>query len=143
MSLNKATPSDWANTIGALEHAHNQPSTASKLKGKHNQRPNTSKALKDDGGKPDVGLICPEYILGTAEILTFGKTKYGKKNYMLSKGDVDYCDRLYSAIQRHLLAYASGELLDKESGKAHLFHVSATLAILVELGAHNGQKPTE
>lgn len=93
-------------------------------------------AKKFDQNKPDISLVCPEFILGTADILTFGALKYGKRNYLESKGDQDYYDRLYAALQRHLLAYAAGELLDEESGKPHLFHAAANLAMLTDLGAH-------
>ena len=133
MSINDATPSDWDQTCAKAcvpsKYAETAPS-------KPTIEP-VATAKKFDQDKPDVSLVCPEFILGTADILTFGARKYGKRNYLESKGDQDYYDRLYAALQRHLLAYAAGELLDEESGKPHLFHAAANLAMLTDLGAHN------
>ncbi len=95
-------------------------------------------AKKFDGDKPNISLVPSTLILGAAQVLTFGAAKYGTRNYMKSKGDQAYCDRLYSAIQRHLLAYQDGEKIDPESGISHLHHVTANIAILIDLGAHNG-----
>lgn len=91
------------------------------------------KAKKYDAGKPDVSLVHPDLILGVAEVLTFGANKYGRKNYLESKGDPVYAERLYSAMQRHLLAYAAGERLDPESGLPHLYHMTAGVAMLTDL----------
>lgn len=126
MSINKATPQDWNKAVSA---AASKPPDWEKAK-------QPKKAKKFDQDKPAVDLICPEYILGTAEVLTFGAKKYGRKNYLESVGDADYYGRLYSAVQRHLLAYHAGEELDPESGIPHLFHASAGLAMLIEMGVH-------
>lgn len=138
MSIDDATPSDWNKTCrrASREVASKRAEYAKALRPK--QAPAAKPpAKKYDGGKPDVSLVCPEFILGTADILTFGAQKYGKRNYLESKGDPDYYERLYAALQRHLLAYASGEALDPESKKPHLFHAAANLAMLTELGAHS------
>lgn len=93
-------------------------------------------ASKFDADKPDVSLVSPNLILGVAEVLTFGAAKYGRRNYMRSAGDAAYEDRLYAAMQRHLLAHQTGEKIDPESGLPHLYHVCAGLSMLVDLGAH-------
>lgn len=103
---------------------------------KPDQKPKTeapAAAKKFDNGKPDVSLVAPELILGVAQVMTFGAAKYGRKNYMESAGDPVYVERLYAAIQRHLLAYASGERIDPESGQPHLYHVAAGIAMLTDL----------
>ena len=123
MSLNTATPQDWNKAVAS---AATKPPNWEK----------PEQAKKFDGEKPAVDLVCPEYILGTAEVLTFGAKKYGRKNYLNGAGDGEYHCRLYAAIQRHLLAYHAGEKLDPESGMSHLFHASAGLAMLVEMEAY-------
>lgn len=83
---------------------------------------------KDDGGKPRLSLVEPEYIIGTAKILTFGAEKYGKNNWKTAKGDD--VERYNDALLRHLYAYLGGERLDPESGQPHLHHVSCNLMFL-------------
>lgn len=129
MSINDATPQMW-NMINKQSTYVDEPPEPPAW----TLTPN--KAKKYDSEKPAIDLVCADYILGTADVLTFGAKKYGKKNYLEGKGDPDYINRLYSAIQRHLLAFQKGELLDAESGKPHLFHASAGLAMLVDMEAH-------
>ena len=138
MSIDNAPPSAWDETWRRARKAAEARRVEYAETAQYKQaRAATSTAKKFDQDKPDVSLVCPEFILGTADILTFGAQKYGKRNYLESKGDPDYYERLYAALQRHLLAYASGEVLDPESKKPHLFHAAANLAMLTELGAHS------
>lgn len=137
MSIDNVSPRDWDQACRKATKTASTPSKYAETAQYKQAREAATTAKKYDGGKPDVSLVCPEFILGTADILTFGAQKYGKRNYLESKGDQDYYDRLYAALQRHLLAYAAGELLDEESGKPHLFHAAANLAMLTDLGAHN------
>ena len=128
MSINDATPQMWNNAYRKAVEVDPPKAPEWTL--------TPTKAKKFDSEKPAVDLVCPAYILGTADVLTFGAHKYGRKNYLEGKGDPEYVARLYSAIQRHLLAFQMGELLDDESGKPHLFHASAGLAMLVDMEAH-------
>lgn len=82
---------------------------------------------KLDQGKPMVSLIDPEWLLDTAEVLTFGVKKYEKDNW---KYVDNHKDRYLSAAYRHLLAYQSGEINDPESGISHLAHASCCLMFL-------------
>jgi len=86
------------------------------------------KFTKRDGGKPRVELVEPKFILGLAEVLTFGAEKYEANNWKLM-GDEDR-GRIVGAMQRHLLAYQGGEKLDPESGLSHLYHASFGLMVL-------------
>lgn len=106
------------------------------LSTQNSQQAPLNTAKKFDSDKPNISLVPSTLILGAAQVMTFGAAKYGTRNYMKSKGDPAYCDRLYSAIQRHLLAYQDGEKIDPESGLSHLHHVTANIAILIDLGAH-------
>ena len=84
------------------------------------------KFTKHDGGKPRVELVPPEAILAIARAYTMGAPKYGRDNW---KQCEDW-SRIYGALQRHLLAWSSGELADKESGLSHLDHAICNLAML-------------
>lgn len=80
------------------------------------------KAIKNDEGKPMVGLIPPLPLLEIAKVFTYGVKKYAAHNYM-DGGGFNY-SRLYDAMQRHLLAFWSGEDNDPESGLSHLAHAA-------------------
>ena len=83
---------------------------------------------KHDIGKPMVSLVEPEFILGIAEVLTFGTKKYAIDNWKLMvEEDIR---RVKDSLLRHILAYTSGELIDKESGLSHLQHAGCNLMFL-------------
>lgn len=77
---------------------------------------------KHDVGKPRVDLIDPQFILGLAKVMTMGAEKYGNYNW---QGEELTVDRVHAANLRHLLAWASGEREDQESGLHHLLHAAA------------------
>lgn len=83
---------------------------------------------KDDQDKPMLDLVPKSLIWAVGEILTQGAKKYGTHNWR----DGLLWSRPYAALLRHLTAWWSGENLDAESGKSHLWHASAELAFLVE-----------
>ena len=85
--------------------------------------------LKYDKDKLRVELIPPEFILATANGLTYGASKYSPGNW--STGDGFEWSRLYGGLQRHLNAWASGEDKDPESGNPHLDHACCMLSFLV------------
>lgn len=85
------------------------------------------KFSKADVGKPRVDLIPHEFILETAEVLSFGADKYSPGNW---KAGADW-SRYFSAMQRHLWAWKSGEDLDPETGKSHLAHAACCLSFLM------------
>lgn len=83
--------------------------------------------LKYDKGKPRVDLIEPEFILGIAEALAFGASKYEADSWKtVNKGP----DRYYAAAMRHILAYRKGEAIDQETGLSHLYHAACNLMFL-------------
>lgn len=84
---------------------------------------------KFDNGKPPVSLIPPQSILEISKVLGFGENKYGE--YQWRKG-IKY-SRLYSAAQRHLLAYWDGEDLDEESNLPHLAHCIVNCIFILEM----------
>lgn len=85
--------------------------------------------VKNDSGKLRYDLIPPSATLALAEILTHGAEKYSANNWR----NVEDLDRYVAALMRHLEAYRSGEKLDQDSGKPHLWHVMTNVAFLIEL----------
>lgn len=82
---------------------------------------------KDDMGKLPMHLLPPEFLTGTAAVLDFGAKKYAPRNW---ERGLDY-SRVFSALQRHMWAWWSGEGADSETGMSHLWHASCCLAFLV------------
>jgi hypothetical protein len=87
---------------------------------------------KFDAGKPMVHLVQPSFILGIAEGLTYGFEKYSEK-----RGDINFLrgeghsyTKIYDSMQRHIMAWASGEEIDPESGVSHLSLAGANLMFL-------------
>lgn len=98
-------------------------------------RPHTDQAatgVKFDGGKPPVDLVPAEFVLSAARAFAYGAVKYSRHNW---RGGMKY-SRLFSSLQRHLLAWNEGEELDPESGLSHLDHAAASLAMLVSMVKH-------
>lgn len=83
---------------------------------------------KNDKGKSRVDLVPPGAILEVAAVLTDGVEEYGDHNWR--KG-IAY-SRLYSAIQRHLLAFWLGDDVDK-SGHRALAHACTDIMMLMEM----------
>jgi hypothetical protein len=83
---------------------------------------------KFDNGKPMVSLVEPKFILGVAEILTFGAEKYGPNNW--KEAQPEDIQRYKDALMRHLLSYLDGEEIDPESGKPHLWHIACNTMFL-------------
>jgi len=84
---------------------------------------------KFDGGKLQYGLVPPNALKATVEILTFGAQKYEPDNW---KWVPDSKRRYFDAAQRHLWAWKSGEQNDQETGKNHLAHAMCCLMFLYE-----------
>lgn len=87
-----------------------------------------AEGTKYDQGKPRHDLLPTSLMHGVAEILTFGAKKYAEHNWR--KG-IAY-SRIYSSLQRHITSWQSGETIDPESGKPHLWHAGCNIAFLIE-----------
>ena len=88
---------------------------------------------KYNDNKPIMSLIRPEFQLALAEALTYGASKYEEKrgdvpNYL--KGNGFNYSTIYDSLQRHLLAWQSGNSLDEESGLNHLIHAASNIMFL-------------
>lgn len=83
---------------------------------------------KFDGEKVDMDLLSPYAMEKIAQVMTYGKQKYGRDNW---RGGIVY-SRLLAAVMRHINAYRKGETLDPETGLSHLSHASCGLMMLLE-----------
>lgn len=84
--------------------------------------------MKADADKPMVSLIEPSFIIGTAEVMTYGAKKYAIDNWkQATPADIR---RIKDSLLRHTLAYTSGELLDPETGLSHSYHATCNLMFL-------------
>lgn len=88
-------------------------------------QPNEGK--KFDADKPRYDLLPPEFLDGTAVILTFGAAKYGERNWELGMA----WGRPFGALMRHMWAWWRGEDKDPETGKSHLWHAACCIAFLM------------
>ena len=98
----------------------------------------SDQGTKFDQDKLRLDLVPPEVITALGTILTFGANKYGDRNW--EKG-IDL-GRVYGALQRHLNAYWSGELIDPETGKSHLWHAACNIAFLITYEARGIKQET-
>lgn len=86
------------------------------------------KESMDDPRKLPIWLVPNALIDGCARALQHGAKKYAANNWR--KG-MDYSE-VYSALQRHLLAWNEDEDIDPDSGLNHLDHAAACLGFLSE-----------
>lgn len=88
----------------------------------------------EKGSKPaQLGAIDPASLLAVATVAGFGAQKYARYNYL--KG---YAWSLsFDAMQRHLLAFWSGQDNDEESGLPHAAHAAWHCLALLSFGARS------
>ena len=82
---------------------------------------------KYDKGKPKWSMLPFAQVEQILRIVEFGAEKYGKDNWQTCKEPERYIDAAF----RHLIAYASGNKKDSESGKSHLAHCACNLLFLM------------
>lgn len=83
---------------------------------------------KHDENKPDYTLLPWAAVLDVVRVLEFGERKYARNNWRLVSKV-----RYVRAALRHLIAYASGEVLDPESNLPHLAHCACCILFILEL----------
>lgn len=84
--------------------------------------------MRFNSGKLPINLIPTSAMYALADVLEYGATKYDDHNWRRGmKWSVPY-----SCAMRHLLKWFEGEERDEESGREHLSHVMANIAMLVE-----------
>ena len=88
---------------------------------------------KNDIGKVRAGLLVkdfPHALTAVARVATFGAQKYAAHSWKTVPGAEE---RYHDALHRHILAQASGEVNDTESGLPHAAHVAWNALALLEL----------
>ena len=82
-----------------------------------------------DEDKIRFDLLPPEFLQGTAEVMTYGAKKYAPRQW--EKG-MNW-SRPYGALLRHVFAWWNPfeSDLDPETGKSHLWHAACCLAFLI------------
>jgi len=85
-----------------------------------------SEFAKDDNGKIMLSLIEPQFIKGTAKVLTIGAKKYSVGNWKKCEDRQRYED----ALLRHIYDYLQGNKCDEETGVSHLYHAACNLMFL-------------
>ncbi len=89
---------------------------------------------KNDAEKPRMELLDPDYMLGVAQVLTFGAKKYDAYNWQ--KANEDDIERIKGAILRHQMAYMNGEIVDPETGLNHMYHIGCNAMFLAYFDRH-------
>ena len=82
--------------------------------------------VKYDGDKPTMELLAPEFLVGTATVLAYGKRKYAARNWEAGMR----WGRPLGGLLRHITAWMTGEDIDPESGLHHLDHAACCLMFL-------------
>jgi len=101
-----------------------------------NEPAEPDEGVKFDSDKLPYHLIAPEFLQAVAEILAFGESKYGARNW--EKGMAWH--RPYRACLGHLFDWWSGKNLDDETGKSHLWHAACCVMFLVTYEERNTGK---
>lgn len=89
------------------------------------------KASMDDPSKLPIALVPSAAVEGLARVLQYGANKYAANNWRRGMK----WSEVYSALQRHLLAWNEGEDTDV-SGLNHLDHAMFGVAVLEEYVTH-------
>lgn len=86
--------------------------------------------VKHDSEKEVYALIPPEFEEALAKVLTFGASHPpGRTDDNWKKCPTPF-RTYYSALRRHLAAFARGERSDLDSGQSHLAHAACCLVFL-------------
>lgn len=83
---------------------------------------------KKDDGKPMVSLVEPKFIIGMAEVMTFGAKEHGIDNW--KKAEEKDIRRVKDALLRHVLAYTGGEMIDKDMNLSHSYAIAINAMFL-------------
>jgi len=86
--------------------------------------------------KPHPRALNPDFTLETAKVFRFGQNKHGIDNFRTMTDEAS--GEIWDALQRHLLAYQTGETHATDSNLHHLAHAAANLHMLFRLIKRHG-----
>jgi len=89
-----------------------------------------AKDSKPRGAKPPMHLLPVRSLWGIARAFGHGRAK-GYERDSWRRAREDWRDAYASAAMRHLCAVMDGEVIDPESGLPHVYHLGATVLILI------------
>lgn len=84
--------------------------------------------MKHDDGKSRVDLIDPQFTINMGHVMAYGAKKYAEDSWKTNVANP--IPRYLAASMRHLLAFASGQLTDEESGLPTLSHAACSIMML-------------
>jgi Domain of unknown function (DUF5664) len=90
----------------------------------------TESGVKHDAGKPDWSLFPWLGARAIQRVIDFGAAKYTPGGWQSVPNGVP---RYRAALLRHVIAYASGEANDPESGHSHLAHAGCCILFILSL----------
>lgn len=88
--------------------------------------------------KPHPRALNPDFNIEIAKVFRFGQQKHGVDNFRTMTQEAS--GEIIDAMQRHLLAYLSGETHADDSKLHHLAHAAANLHMLYRLIKRHGDK---
>lgn len=88
---------------------------------------NDGESKRYNAGKIQTREIDPNFILALGEVLTKSRVKYEHYNWQKPTK----FSTPYESLMRHLLAFQSGEDIDKETGCSHLAHCATNIMFLM------------
>lgn len=84
--------------------------------------------LRYNTGKAEIHQVPTSLTFAVAKTLAYGQQKYAKANWRKGMSWMV----VYDCVQRHMMKWLDGELVDEESGLPHLYHVATNVAFLIE-----------
>jgi hypothetical protein len=90
-------------------------------------QPQVAEGVKNDQDKLPWYLLPSDAVDDVLEVLQYGATKYGDRNWERGMS----WSRPFSALMRHMWSWWRGETYDQESGKPHLAHAACCVLFLL------------
>ena len=98
------------------------------------QRPPAPTAgVKHDADKVRVDLLPVDALTAVSQVLTYGSSKYGPRNWEQGMN----WSRLYGALLRHVFAWWRGQNKDPETGYLHLAHAACCILFALSYQLRN------